>query len=250
MTTSVVFTLNARLPSVVFTRVCRSCRCSPPNWDDEDLPALPPAPPPRCRVLALFCLLTLAGLLLEIRLQNFVQKKNFGAPHVPDWGWCDRSEQNCQHTGECALPWRHRRRNTTAALGLLPHDVRSRCCSDVVWEQTSQVMDILHQTNIGFFVSFGSLLGAVRDQDVIPHDADGDIMVHKSFYNESALSGVLNKRGYVIFTDGIIRICRKAKRICKNGDGGVGGPPRRESTAEEPGDMSWWCHHKRCSITV
>ena len=76
----------------------------------------------------------------------------------------------------CSHPFRDRaeagRREKSLAKG-------EKCCSDVVWEQTADILQVFAEEKVPHFLAFGALLGSVRDQDLIPHDVDVDIVVEQ-----------------------------------------------------------------------
>lgn len=56
-------------------------------------------------------------------------------------------------------------------------------------------------------ITFGTLLGAVRDATIIPHTADVDIGVFKATLNAELLTAKLRRKGYHMFHQGIYRVC-------------------------------------------
>lgn len=51
-------------------------------------------------------------------------------------------------------------------------------CPSTRFEMLIYVTDFLQKHNIEYFIAYGTLLGAVREQDIITHTPDIDICVH------------------------------------------------------------------------
>ena len=64
-------------------------------------------------------------------------------------------------------------------------------------------IELCHKHNIQYMLAYGSLLGAVRNGDVIPYDSDLDVLVDKRFY--PVLEKLSVKRNFSS-GDGIIRL--------------------------------------------
>ncbi|CAJ1456681.1 unnamed protein product [Effrenium voratum] len=65
--------------------------------------------------------------------------------------------------------------------------VNGNCCSDLMFEMLVDFSDFLRRHNVTFMVSEGTLLGAVRDQDIIPYTADLDIFVPREGWEKAML---------------------------------------------------------------
>jgi lipopolysaccharide cholinephosphotransferase len=68
----------------------------------------------------------------------------------------------------------------------------------------TEVRDILNENNISYFLLFGTLLGAYRENDFIKHDRDIDIGIlgeSKEDFEKSVLDGCFAKKGILIFRD-------------------------------------------------
>ena len=64
-------------------------------------------------------------------------------------------------------------------------------------------IELCHKHNIQYMLAYGSLLGAVRNGDIIPYDGDLDVLVDKRFY--PVLEKLSVKRNFSS-GDGIIRL--------------------------------------------
>lgn len=74
--------------------------------------------------------------------------------------------------------------------------VRS-CCTDKLRDLLFDVVDLLEKNDIQYWIDFGTLLGAVRGQDIIKWDRDVDISVYSN--NRSKIESLkedLNNLGY------------------------------------------------------
>ena len=61
------------------------------------------------------------------------------------------------------------------------------CCADLMFEMLVDFSNFLKRQNVTFMVSEGTLLGAVRDQDIIPYTADLDIYVPREGWEKAML---------------------------------------------------------------
>lgn len=61
------------------------------------------------------------------------------------------------------------------------------CCADLMFEMLVDFSNFLRRNNVTFMVSEGTLLGAVRDQDIIPYTADLDIFVPREGWEKAML---------------------------------------------------------------
>ena len=115
------------------------------------------------------------------------------------WKHCEQPVCVVDHDGECGLPWANR----TAT---------ARCCSDVLFEYLSDVHQILKSLAPEHMIFFGSLLGAVRDHDVIPWETDGDIVVPAASYDKwKGWADAFASQGYIIFLDPYAPLLRACK---------------------------------------
>eukprot|EP00913_Durusdinium_trenchii_P003505 g3245.t1 len=65
--------------------------------------------------------------------------------------------------------------------------VNGNCCADLMFEMLVDFSRFLTRQNVTFMVSEGTLLGAVRDQDIIPYTADLDIFVPREGWERAML---------------------------------------------------------------
>lgn len=61
------------------------------------------------------------------------------------------------------------------------------CCADLMFEMLVDFSNFLRRNNVTFMLSEGTLLGAVRDQDIIPYTADLDIFVPREGWEKAML---------------------------------------------------------------
>lgn len=92
--------------------------------------------------------------------------------------------------------------------------------SDVLYETIKYIHDIFIANNIAYWVSFGSLLGAIRHRGIIPWDDDGDVCILKKDVPKlRRLVKQFVKDGYII-EEGIHsegkgpHTCTKRKNSC------------------------------------
>ena len=91
-------------------------------------------------------------------------------------------------------------------------------CGDVLFQYLVDVTDSLRSQNVTYYIHFGTLIGSVRDQDIIPWETDIDIVVPDLSFTQiiQILKSPLRDKGYVIFKNGIVRICKRSRRTLKN----------------------------------
>ncbi|GMF42664.1 unnamed protein product [Phytophthora lilii] len=93
-------------------------------------------------------------------------------------------------------------------MELLAHPTRSiRCYSCVLHMLLADVYDELKATGSDPILTFGTLLGAVRNGSMIPFTEDVDIAYSGSITSNGALNDALWKKGYHLFDFGIWRVC-------------------------------------------
>jgi len=56
------------------------------------------------------------------------------------------------------------------------------CCSDYMMVMLNDITGWLKQQDIPYFITYGTLLGAVREKDILPWTQDMDIVVDRSFW--------------------------------------------------------------------
>ena len=83
-------------------------------------------------------------------------------------------------------------------------------CADVLFKYLVDVTDSLEALNITYYIQYGTLIGAVRDQNIIPWETDIDIVVPKlsSAQMIQELESPLRARGYIVFKHDIVRVCK------------------------------------------
>eukprot|EP00971_Amphidinium_carterae_P296141 5882331-Amphidinium_carterae.1 len=115
---------------------------------------------------------------------------------------CDRNATTCKH----GVP-----RSLASPYG---------CCSDYMLIMLRDVTSWLGQRNIPYFITYGTLLGALREGDVLPYTQDIDIVVDRSHWVElqRGLEGTefFGGRRYLF---GVDQWESKVSRICADWDG-------------------------------
>ncbi|CAD7959129.1 unnamed protein product [Amoebophrya sp. A120] len=56
------------------------------------------------------------------------------------------------------------------------------CCSDLMFVMLADVAELLEKLHIPYFLLYGTLLGGVRDQDIIQHTQDIDLVVDRRYW--------------------------------------------------------------------
>lgn len=77
--------------------------------------------------------------------------------------------------------------------------IRRSCCQDKLRDMLFDIVDYLEQEKITYWVDFGTLLGAVRNQDIISWDQDIDISIWKKDNKKiEEIENILQNMGYYI----------------------------------------------------
>lgn len=92
-------------------------------------------------------------------------------------------------------------------MNLLNADTKSICYASVLHMQLLEVYEELQATGNTPFLAFGSLLGAVRNQSMIPFTEDVDIGYVGEMVTVDKLRLALRRKGYHMFFMGIWRVC-------------------------------------------
>ena len=114
-------------------------------------------------------------------------------PKNPSWRNCKR--ETCSISGACEQPFQNRSKELF-------------CCADTLFVMLNDVVSILQSQGIDLFIIYGTLIGSLRDQDIISFTPDVDIGIESHNYiSWKKWQSILNKEGYLIFNSGILRIC-------------------------------------------
>ncbi|POM74472.1 Hypothetical protein PHPALM_8559 [Phytophthora palmivora] len=92
-------------------------------------------------------------------------------------------------------------------MNLLNVDTQSICYASVLHMLLMEVYEELQATRNTPFLAFGSLLGAVRNQSMIPFTEDVDIGYVGEIVTADKLKLALRRKGYHMFFMGIWRVC-------------------------------------------
>ena len=65
---------------------------------------------------------------------------------------------------------------------------RGLCCSDLLFLILTDIVGFLETKGIPYVVMYGTLLGGVRDRDLLPWTADVDLVVAREYWSEVGLS--------------------------------------------------------------
>jgi len=125
------------------------------------------------------------------------------------------------------------------------------CCSDYMMLMLKDVTDWLDQQEIPYFITYGTLLGAVRENDIIPYTQDMDIVVDRAFWPQLhrglEAAEFFGGRRYLF---GVDQWEERVSRVCADWDGfaasvigGAGDSDRFTRNAEFHLDIyasDWW----------
>ncbi|KAL3661208.1 hypothetical protein V7S43_013815 [Phytophthora oleae] len=92
-------------------------------------------------------------------------------------------------------------------MNLLNVDTKSICYASVLHMLMVEVYDELQATGNTPFLAFGSLLGAVRNQSMIPFTEDVDIGYVGDIFTSDKVKLALRRKGYHMFYMNIWRVC-------------------------------------------
>ncbi|KAK1937147.1 hypothetical protein P3T76_009925 [Phytophthora citrophthora] len=92
-------------------------------------------------------------------------------------------------------------------MNLLNVDTKSICYASVLHLLLVEVYEELQATGNTPFLAFGSLLGAVRNQSMIPFTEDVDIGYVGDVFTGDKVKLALRRKGYHMFYMGIWRVC-------------------------------------------
>ena len=116
----------------------------------------------------------------------------------PSWRNCQRI--TCSITGECGKSWKNRDKSI------------KNCCSNSIFTMLSEVTAVLKEENP--VIMYGTLIGSLRDSDIIPFTPDADIALTSDVYKRVNIwKSKLNNAGYIIFKSTILRICKASKTV-------------------------------------
>ena len=80
--------------------------------------------------------------------------------------------------------------------------IREKYLQPELSDLLTKVVQKLNEHNISYWVDYGSLLGLVRDKDVINHDTDTDICIHPSNTDlEKELLKIINELGHPYYLE-------------------------------------------------
>ena len=140
-----------------------------------------------CVLEGMLLLLVTFNTMLGIFSPGLVPAQATGGP--PRWEQCERLK--CSAHTDC-------KRRTPGG-----------CCADELLSMMKDIHSILASVDSHHFLMYGSLLGATRDNDIIPWDTDVDFVISEEAYAQwPAWKSALTNAGYAIFKDTILRICR------------------------------------------
>jgi len=86
---------------------------------------------------------------------------------------------------------------------------------DTLYKQLKSVTIALNETD--YYISFGSLIGIMRDHDINPSEVDNDIVVHDEWKPSQKFKQKIWNDGLIIFFSGIYRVCTFSKKNTLNG---------------------------------
>lgn len=152
--------------------------------------------------IGVFFLMNLISIAFLLHSQVMISQPGIGDRKL-SWQHCERPI--CKLDGDCALKRKDREVSN------------QNCCSDVLFAHLQEVYDILKQVDPQVFIMYGTLLGSVRDTDIIPWETDVDIVLNASAYvSWESWKHKLEKRGFIVFQYDILRVCKMSKRPTSN----------------------------------
>lgn len=96
-------------------------------------------------------------------------------------------------------------------------DFRGTNISHGLYLQLQKIVKAFEQTNTDYVMSFGSLLGMVRDNGINPQEVDNDFIVHKHFKPSPQVYKALFDHGLIMFRYDIWRICNYRRTPSSDG---------------------------------
>jgi len=120
----------------------------------------------------------------------------------------DRAEHNNNKLFMFVEPWERCLRfqyQTKCEIGKTPPD-QPPCALDILKELIESLTEAMEKAQIVHWISYGTLLGALRNKTIIPWTSDVDIVVHsqevfKQIGSKLKRTGVLEKNGFMFFYD-------------------------------------------------
>jgi len=107
----------------------------------------------------------------------------------------------------------HGCRTPPCSRDLVTCKMNGNCCIDLMFDMLVDFSAFLKSVNVTHFLIAGSLLGAIRDNDIIPHTSDLDIVIPKSEWEKAAMINEQadQPRSYYFQVDPYERSCA---RLC------------------------------------
>merc|ERR1719277_363157 len=122
-------------------------------------------------------------------------------------------------------------RNATTCARDAPRTIASPygCCSDYMLLMLRDVAEWLDQEGIPYYITYGTLLGALREEDILPYTQDADIVVDRSYWSQLQrgleAAEFFGGRRYMF---GVDQWEEKVSRVCADWEGFapsiIGGP--------------------------
>jgi phosphorylcholine metabolism protein LicD len=109
---------------------------------------------------------------------------------------------------EEVLPWERCLRfevRQNCQAGEPPNPKEPPCITDVLEEMLFDTIDAINRSNLTYWVSYGTLLGAARDGQIIPWTTDADLVVQTNIWKRIGKkmydNSLLDEKGYRFFYD-------------------------------------------------
>jgi len=82
-------------------------------------------------------------------------------------------------------------------------------------DQLKRVINAFEELHIDYAVFYGTILGALRDQDINRNEIDNDLMVDETFERTEEIRRVFFTHGLHIFKHGVYRVCNIGHTVAK-----------------------------------
>jgi hypothetical protein len=82
-------------------------------------------------------------------------------------------------------------------------------------DQLERVIKSFEELRVNYTLAYGTLIGALRDNDINRNEVDNDIMVYETFERTEEIRKVFFTHGLHIFKHGVYRVCNIGHTVAK-----------------------------------